>query len=98
MSARIRKRRVERLMWGDSRRCPIGRHAYVKEQNAWIENGVTTCQTRWKCWACGHWQTSPPIGTMFHQAGLIMREFAASNPEEYARILAEVGKPQGEQP
>ena len=100
MRVRTRKQRVERLMWGDSRRCPVGRHAYVMEQNAWIEDGVTTCQTRWKCWICVHWQTSPPIGTFAHRAREFMREFEARNPEEYARIMAEIvaGKPQGEQP
>lgn len=90
MQARTRKRRVERLMWGDSRRCPIGRHAYVMEQNAWIEDGVTTCQTRWKCWTCGHWQTSPPIGTFAHGMAQRVREYAAANPGLYAKVVADM--------
>ncbi len=34
MQARTRKRSVERLTWGESRRCRIGRHAYVHEQQS----------------------------------------------------------------
>lgn len=88
MNARTRKRAVGRLMWGDSRRCPIGRHAYVMEQNAWVEDGVVRNATRWKCWACGHWQTSPPIGSFCHGMAQRVREYAAKNPEEYAQVIA----------
>lgn len=79
MSARTRKRHVQRLMWGDSRRCPIGLHAYVMEQNAWIEDGSPHFETRWKCWTCCHWQTSPPIGTLYHFVRQHRAEIGAAN-------------------
>jgi len=78
-------------MRGDSRRCPIGRHAYVTEQNSWLEaDGTLKHATRWKCWSCGHWQTSPPIGTMAHRARLMVRELAARDPEGHARMMADI--------
>lgn len=84
MSARSRKHQVERLMWGDSRRCRIGRHGYVHEQNAWQdEQGNHHASERWHCWCCGHWQTSPPIGSaLWH-----FRQWKALSAEEQALRL-----------
>ena len=73
MRARDRKHAVERLMWGDSRRCRTGCHVYVREQNAWFEDGLIQQAVRWKCWTCMHWQTSPPIGTFAHNLRQFMR-------------------------
>ena len=91
MNARTRKYQVERLTWGDNRRCPTGRHAYAMEEGEWIDgDGKVVGQTRWHCWSCGHWQNSPPIGTFEWMARQAMKALPAGSG--WSEIGATVGR------